>query len=270
MNIIVTGANGYIGRRVVERLLIQGHNVTAVLFDGENPDSLLKGAEIYYGDILNLSLSQLKELVRGKDNLLHLAWQSGFNHRDPLHLENVMKHYNFLISAAQNGIMNISIAGTMHEIGYFVGPIDAETPCNPRNPYGIAKNFLRQAMFDFASVNPQINLQWLRFYYIIGDDRFNNSIFTKILRAEDENQEYFPLNSGEMLYDFIEIQELSLKIVQKVESRLSGIFNCCSGKPKSLRTAVEEFIECHQLKIKPKYNVFPSRPYDSMAIWGHV
>jgi len=34
------------------------------------------------------------------------------------------------------------------------------------------------------------------------------------------------------------------------------------------KTAVEEFIAVHNLKIKPKYNVFPARPYDSMAVWG--
>lgn len=268
MRIVVTGANGYIGRNVVNALLNKGHVVTAILFDGENPHQLLNGANIYYANIFELTDSQLSELAQNNDSLLHLAWQAGFNHRDPSHLENVMKHYYFLVSMAQGGVKTISVAGTMHEVGYFVGPIDADTPCNPRNPYGIAKNFLRQAMFDFASVMPELNLQWLRFYYITGDDRFSNSIFTKILKAEDEQQEFFPLNSGEMLYDFVDIHELAQQIESKISSKEKGIFNCCSGKPKSLRTAVEEFIQHHNLKIKPKYNVFPARPYDSMAVWG--
>lgn len=268
MNIIITGANGYIGRNVVKELVSKGHKVIAILFDGESPHPFLNGAELFYGDIFALSQEQKIGLVQNAECLLHLAWQAGFNHRDPSHLNNVMKHYQFLTSMAELGIQNISVAGTMHEVGYFVGPIDANTPCNPRNPYGIAKNFLRQAMFDFASVTPELNLQWLRFYYITGDDRFSNSIFTKILKAEDEAQEYFPLNSGEMLYDFVDIKDLSSQIEERIVGKESGIFNCCSGKPKSLRTAVEEFIANHNLKIKPKYNVFPARPYDSMAVWG--
>ncbi|MEG9487892.1 NAD(P)-dependent oxidoreductase [Mannheimia indoligenes] len=268
MNIIVTGANGYIGRNVVHSLLNKGHKVTAMLFDGETPHRLLDGANIYFANIFEISTEQLSVLAQNHDSLLHLAWQAGFNHRDPSHLENVMKHYHFLVSMAQAGIKTISVAGTMHEVGYFVGPIDADTPCNPRNPYGIAKNFLRQAMFDFASVTPELNLQWIRFYYITGDDRFSNSIFTKILKAEDEGQEFFPLNSGEMLYDFIDIRDLAQQIEQTISSQEQGIFNCCSGKPKSLRAAVEEFIQQHNLKIKPKYNVFPARTYDSMAVWG--
>ena len=71
-----------------------------------------------------------------------------------------------------------------------------------------------------------------------------------------------------MLYDFIDIEELSAQIEERILSKEKGIFNCCSGKPKSLRTAVEEFITKHNLKIKPKYNVFPARTYDSMATWG--
>ncbi len=271
MNIIVTGSNGYIGRNAVKALLDAGHQVTAILLDNEEPHSFLDRAIIYRADIFSLSDEQLVDLCSQADGLLHLAWRAGFNHRDPSHLENVMKHYQFLTSAyLKGGIKNISIAGTMHEVGYFVGPIDENTPCNPRNPYGIAKNFLRQAMMDFASVNTDLELKWLRFFYIIGDDRFSNSIFTKILIAEDKGDEFFPLNSGEMLYDFIDIEILSKQIVKKIESMESGIYNCCSGKPKSLRSAVEEFIESHRLNIKPKYNVFPARPYDSMAVWGLV
>ena len=36
-----------------------------------------------------------------------------------------------------------------------------------------------------------INLKWLRVYYIQGDDRNNNSIFTKILQKEEEGAEKF-------------------------------------------------------------------------------
>lgn len=32
----------------------------------------------------------------------------------------------------------------MHEIGFFEGPINENTPCNPITPYGIGKNALRE------------------------------------------------------------------------------------------------------------------------------
>lgn len=270
MKIIVTGANGYIGRNVVRVLTERGHSVTAVLLrnESESLHAFLDGATIFYGNIFELNNEQIKKLFPAESILLHLAWRAGFNHRDVTHLENVMNHFKFLVRASEAGVENISIAGTMHEVGYYVGEVCANTPCNPITPYGIAKNFLRQAIFDYASTKSNLSIQWLRFYYITGDDRQSNSIFRKILDADEKNEEFFPLNSGEMLYDFIDIKELSELVANKLEKKGSGIYNCSSGKPKSLRSHVEKFIIENNLKIKPKYNVFPARPYDSVAIWG--
>ncbi|ELR65066.1 UDP-glucose 4-epimerase [Photobacterium marinum] len=267
MNIAITGANGYIGRNVVRNLVESGHNVISLVHPNDEIHRFLDGSRVIKTDIFSLAAQDCIDIFSDVDCLLHLAWQAGFNHHDPSHIQNVVKHFNFIDHVTNSGVKNISVAGTMHEIGYYVGEIDANTPCNPSNPYGIAKNFLRQALITHSE-KKHFNLQWLRFYYITGDDKHSNSIFGKILRAAEDGKSTFPLNSGEMLYDFIDINELSEKIKIRIESGVSGIFNCSSGKPKSLRTAVEQFIEKHKLTIKPEYNVFPAREYDSMAIWG--
>ncbi|HEH9426662.1 TPA: NAD(P)-dependent oxidoreductase [Aeromonas sobria] len=267
MHVIVTGANGFIGRRCIEKLLNHGHQVTAILHPSDMPHPLLTECKIVKVDLFNLSLDEIDDVFSSADALLHLAWQAGFNHFDPCHIKNVLMHYDFIEKVVKSGVKKISVAGTMHEIGYHVGAVDALTPCNPLNPYGVAKNFLRQALFVLAK-SESFDLQWLRFYYITGDDEFNNSIFTKILKADVRGEKTFPLNSGEMLYDFIDIQDLAEKVALKIEGENSGIFNCSSCKPVSLRTAVERFIADKNLSIIPVYNVFPSREYDSVAIWG--
>lgn len=267
MKIVVTGANGYIGRNVVRELLNHGHEVVSIIFEGEHPHEYLGGSSVVHADIFSMSDSMIKKEFSDCDALCHLAWQAGFNHQDPSHIQNVVKHFNFVDGVVKVGVKNIAVAGTMHEVGYHVGPIDENTPCNPLNPYGIAKNFLRQSLLCDAG-RQGYNLQWLRFYYITGDDKYSNSIFSKILNAVEEGKKTFPLNSGEMLYDFIDIKCLSEQIRESIESGKSGIINCSSGVPTSLRTAVESFIKDNNLDIKPEYNVFPSRPYDSMAVWG--
>lgn len=60
--------------------------------------------------------------------------------------------------------------GTMHEIGYWEGAIDENTPCNPLSMYGIAKDALRRCMIQYTQQKGCI-LQWLRGYYILGDDK---------------------------------------------------------------------------------------------------
>lgn len=265
MKIAVTGAGGYIGRHVLSALKSMHCDVVAIIYPGANSVLDVKNIEL---DVLNASDEQVATVFGGFDAVLHLAWKAGFNHHDPSHIANVMGHLRFVKALISAGICNISIAGTMHEIGYHVGEINENTPCNPSNPYGIAKNFLRQmCMYEMQKSTAQI--KWLRMYYITGDDRYSNSIFSKILTAEDDGKEKFPLNSGEMLYDFIDIDDLAEQIsAATVQKDITGIINCCSGKPKSLRTAVETFIEQHKLKIVPEYNVFPVRAYDSPAVWG--
>lgn len=262
--IAVTGAQGYIGRHVVASLEERGHDVLRII----HPASTGTDENVVKLDILNASSQELSTALEGVESVVHLAWQAGFNHNDPSHLQNVMGHIEFINNLASAGIKDISIAGTMHEIGYHVGEVNENTACNPTNPYGIAKNFLRQVCFNLASKN-DLSIKWLRMYYITGDDRHSNSIFTKILLAEDEGKKTFPLNSGEMLYDFINVEELGLQIATAaLQNEVTGIINCCSGKPVSLRTAVERFIKENGLSIKPEYNVFPSRSYDSPAVWG--
>lgn len=268
MKIVITGAGGYIGRRVVKYAVDAGHEVSCIVYPGNADSDYLKDVKIIELDLLNAKQSDVGTAVSGNDACLHLAWQAGFNHQDPCHLNNVLKHYGFIDKVVNAGIKNISVAGTMHEIGYHVGAVKADTTCEPINPYGIAKNFLRQAVVNLCNTN-NVDLKWLRMYYITGDDTRSNSIFTKILAAAERGDTTFPLNSGEMLYDFITIENLVKQLVEAtIQTEFTGIINCSSGKPISLRTAVENFIKHHGLNIKPEYNVFPHRQYDSYAIWG--
>ena len=113
--------------------------------------------------------------------------------------------------------------------------------------------------------------QWLRGYYILGDDLKNNSIFSKILAAEEKGQETFPLNSGLNKYDFISVDNLAREIALSViQDKITGVINCCTGNPVSLKEKVEEFIKVNHLNIKPKYGVFPERSYDSPIIYGNT
>ena len=54
-----------------------------------------------------------------------------------------------------------------------------------------------------------------------------------------------------------------------LQTKVTGIINCCSGKPVSLKEKVESFLKENNLKIKLEYGVFPDRSYDSPAIWGN-
>ena len=90
------------------------------------------------------------------------------------------------------GLKQIAVMGTMHEVGYYEGAIDENTPCNPISMYGIAKDALRRSTF-LLSKNRNVIWQWLRAYYIYGDDKKNHSVLQKILQADEEGKKEFPL-----------------------------------------------------------------------------
>jgi dTDP-6-deoxy-L-talose 4-dehydrogenase (NAD+) len=155
----------------------------------------------------------------------------------------------------------------MHEVGYWEGSIDNETPTNPVTLYGVAKDALRRA--SFATLSDQVELAWVRAFYIVGDDRQNHSVFTKLLAAADEGQSHFALTSGTNRYDFINVEELGRQIATvALAIGEVGVINCCSGVPVSLRERIDQFICNHGLSITPKYGAFPDRPYDSPSVWG--
>ncbi|MBR7138420.1 MAG: NAD(P)-dependent oxidoreductase [Lentisphaeria bacterium] len=262
--IFVTGANGYIGSHVVESLLKCGAEVIAADISCSYVPSEAKRIEC---DIFN---TPAEELLQGKlpDACLHLAWRAGFQHGSPLHMEMLSAHYTFLSQMIRCGVKQIGVMGSMHEVGYFEGAIDENTPCKPLSLYGIAKNALRQATELLCRENDVI-FQWLRGYYILGDDARNHSVFAKILEAAAAGKKEFPFVSGKKCYDFISVTGLADQIAAAImQKEVTGIINCCSGRAENIGSIAEKFIRENGLDISLQYGVFPDRAYDSPAVWG--
>ena len=260
----VTGAGGYIGRFVVKTLADQGHEVVAIDFVHQGIDERAKicDANIFSGE------PDVYEKMGCPDSVIHLAWKDGFVHNSNAHMDNLSSHYKFLRNLVDAGCKNISVMGTMHEIGFYEGKIDENTPCNPLSQYGIAKNALRQALLTYTK-DKDVNIFWLRAYYILGDDKKNNSIFAKLLAAAEAGKKEFPFTTGKAKYDFIQVDELAKQIVAaSTQDKYTGIINVCSGKPVSLGERVEQFIKEKGLDISLQYGVFPERPYDSKIEYG--
>ncbi len=264
MKVLVTGANGYIGRHVVSSLLDNGHEVIACDLRVDGIDNRARCIE----DNIFAGSDGAFERLGSPDVCIHLAWRDGFVHNSPNHIGDLSSHYKFLTSMVDGGLKHLAVMGTMHEVGYWEGAIDEHTPCNPLSMYGIAKNALRQAMMLYCKDKGCI-LYWLRAYYILGDDTRNHSIFAKLLQADREGQKSFPFTTGKTKYDFISVEELSRQIaIASTQEDVKGIINCCSGNPVSLADRVEQYIKDNQLSIKLDYGKFPDRPYDSPIIYG--
>lgn len=263
MKILVTGANGYLGQGIVKALLDNGIDVIAVDFKTNLIDGRAKKVSC---DLF--AIDDPYAYFEEPDALLHLAWRDGFKHYSENHINDLPNHFKFLTKMAEVHTEQIAVMGSMHEIGFFEGSINENTPCFPTTPYGIAKNALRQLTEMLCKQNNLV-FQWLRGFYIVGNSKYGSSIFSKITAAANEGKKEFPFTLGQNQYDFIDYEdfckEVAIAVSQKEEQ---GIINICSGRPEKLADRVERFIKENNYDIQLKYGAFPDRPYDSKAIWG--
>lgn len=265
--VIVTGAAGYVGRHVVRAVADLGFHPLALVRQNPGKD-LDQRASVAQADVLDPAFD-LSAIVPTEEvaSVIHLAWQNGFVHNAPSHLTGLSAHYAFLTHLADQGVPRIAVLGTMHEVGYWEGPITAEAPTNPVTLYGIAKDALRRSAF--VTIGHRSEVLWMRAFYITGDDRRNHSIFTKLLEASDRGEATFPFTTGRTLYDFIDVEELGRQIAVAATTRgVCGVINTCTGNPESLAVRAERFIEESGLELRLDYGAFPERSYDSPGLWG--
>lgn len=264
MRILVTGASGYLGRGIVNELLNRKHEIIA---SDLSSDFIDERATYIAGNIFDIkdpySYFQQPEAV------LHLAWRNGFVHDADNHLQDLPLHDSFIKKMMDAGIEKVCVMGSMHEIGFYEGSINENTPCNPMNQYGIAKNALRQSLELYANVK-KVKFIWLRGFYIVGNSINGSSIFSKIALAIKEGNLEFPFTSGQNQYDYLDYSEFCRQVGAAIsQDRILGVINICSGKPEKLCDRVEQFIRDNDYNIKLVYGAYPDRPYDSKAVWGN-
>ena len=142
--IVVTGAAGRLGRRVVQLLVDQGRDVLAT--DQVNADDLraefvqcrLQDAEAVDG------------ILKGAEAVVHLGAIPGPSRAEPrvIFENNVSADFNVMMSAAELGLRRVVFSssafgmGWAHDGNAFVPrylPLDEEHPMMPFEPYGLTK-----------------------------------------------------------------------------------------------------------------------------------
>lgn len=264
MRIVVTGAGGYLGQGISRLLLNEGVNVVAA---DRVLDHVDDRAEKIETDLF--ALEDPYTFFGRPDAVLHLAWSDGFEHYSIKHMTELPNHYLFLKRLIENGIRKVCVLGSMHEIGFYEGSIDENTPTNPQSLYGISKNALRQSIAILTPKYPFV-FQWIRGFYIVGNVEHGSSVFSKIAQAEKRGDAYFPFTMGTNQFDFLDYERFCRQVVSVViQDKINGIINCCSGTPIRIGERAEQFIKKNNFRIKLKYGAFPDRPYDSKAVWGN-
>lgn len=163
MRVLLTGADGFIGSHLAEKLVLEGHEVTALcLYNSFNSFGWLDQISSRVRDQMDLVLgdirdpSQMSALVRNKDCVLNLAALIAipYSYRAPdSYLQtNIQGTLNLLNAARDWGVSKFVHTSTSEVYGTarYV-PIDEAHPLQGQSPYSASKIAADQLVFSYFS-----------------------------------------------------------------------------------------------------------------------
>jgi len=270
VNVLVTGATGFVGRHLVAALLARGCAVRAVARNVETAASMpwINHVEFVATDIHAVDLD-IAALTDGIDVLAHLAWPGLPNYRALFHFEhNLMADYRFIKSAVEAGVAQVLVTGTCFEYGMQSGPLSESVEPQPSNPYGLAKHTLHLFLQNLQQEKP-FTLQWARLFYLHGEGQNPNSLLAALDRAIDAGEASFNMSGGEQLRDFLPIASAADYLAAILHQRdFNGVINCASGQPVSVRALVEQRLRERGAALKLNLGHYPYPSHEPMAFWA--
>lgn len=269
MKILVTGANGFIGNYVVNELLKSNHDIIATgISDPINERNNWAGKVNFIKCDLNSKID-FYNYFQKPDSVIHLAWEGLPNYKELFHIEkNLPNNIYFLNNLIKSGLKYLTVTGTCLEYGLLNGCLYESMSVKPHIPYSIAKDTLRKYLEELES-QFDFNLKWLRLFYIYGTGQNENSIFSQLDRAIKNNDKVFNMSAGEQLRDYLPVEKVGEIIVKtSIQDETTGIINCCSGKPVSIRNMVEDYLIKNNSSISLNLGYYPYNDYEPLAFWG--
>lgn len=272
MKILVTGATGFIGNYVAGYLVEQGHEVIASSSSPvENIQHLAwadKAAYVQWkiGDLTDINLfKHFKE----PDLAIHLAWSVLSDFRSLDHVTCVLPdHCRFLENLIDNGLKQLTVTGTCFEYGLQEGCLSEEMCSKPDNAYAKAKYSLflfleeLQKQYDFE-------LKWLRLFYMYGKGQSEKSLVPQLEKAVRSGDKVFNMSKGDQVRDYLPVEEVAQKIIKLgLQHNVSGIINCCSGKPVTVLEFVLDYIRSNNYNVELNPGYFPYSPLEPFKFWG--
>jgi nucleoside-diphosphate-sugar epimerase len=255
--VLLTGANGFIGRNLPSLLLNEGYNVDAV---GRTPQSS-ELTTFHNIDLLNLDQAKLGYISDiGADTLIHSAWcvEPGAYWTSADNLRWVASSLQLLDAFVKGGGKRAVFVGTCAEYDWrYHTLIEGETPLTPSTLYGQAKASLNLLTSAFARQH-NFSLAWAHVFFPYGPydkrGRLVSDLICNLLNGVE-----IPVSEGRQVRDFLHIEDAAEALVRLAESDVQGPVNIGSGKAVPLRELIGTVAS---IIGRPELVKYGARPFD--------
>lgn len=281
MKIIVTGAAGFIGSHLAERLASLNYNVIGLDCLINNYSKSLKQLNINQLqkqgiEFVNIDLSQddLEAITNNIDFIFHLAAQPGIDASVPFELyerNNIIATHRLLEAVKKSnllqGFVNIS---TSSVYGSNATGDESSVP-KPISVYGVTKLAAEQLVLS-ESRNENITACSLRLFSVYGPRERPEKLYHKLIKCI-LNDEDFPLCKGSenhiRSYTYIDdIIDGIISVMDNIKVCNGEIFNI--GTDEAITTGEGIKIVEEIIGKKAKIKIEPKRPGDQVETIANV
>ena len=246
---LVTGAAGFIGSRLVERLLAAGHRVIGVDCLTDYYDPRVKRANLATAGRSpafsliesDLVTTDLGDLLRDVDEVYHLAGQPGVRASwgptfDEYLRQNVLAAQRLLEAVAERPVPLV-MASTSSVYGDSDGrPLPESAPLRPVSPYGMTKGAMEQ-LVEVYRRDRGLHVVLLRYFTVYGPHQRPDMAFHRFIRAALDGRPIHLFGSGEQSRDFTFVDDVVVATMAAVHGP-SPVYNVGGGTPATVNEVI--------------------------------
>jgi UDP-glucuronate 4-epimerase len=242
---LVTGAAGFIGSHLAERLLTDGHEVVCVDAFTDYYDPARKRENAERLDVLDADLlvADLDGLLDGVDGVYHLAGQPGVRASfgpDFVHYatRNVQASARLFEAAARHGVrvVHASSSSIYGDAESYPTREDAEP--RPISPYGVTKLCVEHLAYALAR-STGLDAVGVRFFTVYGPRQRPDMAFTPLLEALDTGDAFRLYGDGTASRSFTFVADAVGGTIAALERGRPGeLYNIGGGEEATMSEAI--------------------------------